>query len=282
MTRAVLRRTLLALALLGARAASAAPTGVLSSDSGHYRQALEGFSEAWGSTVAVVAAGAPLPADARVFVAFGGRAAAREWPSDAVVVACLAPSATTGPNDRVTHVSLLADPSVLITRLRGLFPKLKVLRVIWSSETSRDDTDALVKAAAERGVAVLSERVSPPSRLPASLRELRGEADALWLMPDPALVTAENFAILREYAAARRLPFVAPTEGLAERGATAVIAVTFRDMGRAAAASLRARLDGRGEAETVRSDRVVVTVNGSAARAIGLVGRFESADKVLP
>lgn len=275
-----MRAAFLLLAL--AAPAGAAPTAVMSSDSAHYRQALEGFIEVWGSSVPVVAAGAPLPAGERVFVAFGSKAAASEWPTDAVVVACLAPSAEAVDGDALTQVSLLPDPSALVARMRALIPSLKVLRVLWSSDSSRADAQALVRAGAASGVAVDLVRVWPPSRLPARLRGLSGRADALWIMPDPELVTAENFAVLREYAAAERLPFLAPTAGLAERGATAVIAVTFRDMGRAAAASLRARLEGRAEPEIVRAGRVSVTVNAAAARAAGAGLKLESADRVLP
>jgi len=274
-------RLLLVALALGGRAAAAGPAAVMSSDSAHYRQALEGFAEVWGASVPVVAAGEPAPADARAFVAFGGKAASREWPADAVVVTCLAPAVADVEDDGITHISLLPDPTVLIARALGLIPKMKILRVFWSSESSRGDAEALARAGAERGVFVRLERVSPPSRLPVRLRELKGPADALWLMPDPALVNEEAFAVLREYAAAEKLPFLAPTEGLAERGATATIAVTFRDMGRAAAASLRARLDGRAEPEIVRARRVTVTVNEAAALAAGLGPKFESADKVL-
>ena len=41
-----------------------AAAALMSSDSSHYRQALDGFTEAWGSSVTVVTAGASLPPDA--------------------------------------------------------------------------------------------------------------------------------------------------------------------------------------------------------------------------
>jgi len=277
--RAVL--LLLALSFPG-RAGAAEATAILSSDSGHYRQALEGFLEVWGGSVAVVSAGEAAPPGAKAYVVFGSRAAARAWTKDAVVVACLAPSIAAEEGDAVTHVSLLGDPGVLLARVRALIPRLKVLRVLWSSDSSRVDAEALRKAGVERGVVVHLARVSPPSSLPSFLREQADDADALWLMPDPALINTESFSILREYAAARKIPFLAPTEGLAERGAAATIAVSFRDMGRAAAESLRARLDGRAEPEFVRSGTVRVTVNVAAARAAGLDSDFRSADKVLP
>ena len=277
------RPALIALALgCAVWAAAQEPAAVLSSDSGHYRQALEGFTEAWGSSVPVVGAGAFLPAGATAFVAIGTKAAARRWPRNSIVVACLAPSIADDTDDTLTRVSLMADPQVLVKHLRVLMPRLKVLQAFWSSEASRQDTEALVKAGEDIGVVVLSERIFPPSRLPERLRGLEDKADALWLMPDPELVNAENFAIMREYAAAQKIPFIGPTEGLAERGATATIAVTFREMGRAAALSVRARLAGRAEAEVIYVRRATVTVNAGAARAVGLSLSSDAADKVLP
>lgn len=264
----------------GAAVAAAQPVAVLSSDSPHYRQALEGFTEAWGSTVTVVAAGRGLPAGASAFAAFGGKAAARSWPRDAVVVACLAPSITDDPSDGLTRVSLLPDPGALIAQLRALMPGLWILRLFWSSEPTRADAEALIAAGERQGLVVLSERVTPASRLPEHLRALSGKADALWLMPDPALVTEENFATLREYAAASKVPLFAPTQGLAERGATATIGATFRGMGRAAALALRARLAGGAAPDVVYPKRLTVTANGPAARAAGL--KLEPSVLVLP
>lgn len=256
------------------------PVIVLSSESEHYRKALEGFVEEWGSTVAVAGASEALPVHAWAFAAIGGKAASRRWPSGSVVVACLSPSAPSDPDDDITRVSLLADPGIVVDRLRTLAPGLKVLRVLWSSESSREDAEALNRAAAAHGIVVLSERVDPPGSLPEKIRAFEARPDALWLMPDPALVTAENFAILREYSAAAKVPFFAPTEGLAERGATATISASFRDMGRAAAAALRDRLAARPAAEVIYVPRVSVTVNASAPGAAGL-GGLEKADKVL-
>lgn len=279
-------RTALLLTALSVAAAAvgspAPPVAVLSSDSVHYRQALDGFTEAWGSTVTVVPAGQLPPPQAWAFVAIGSKAAARRWPRDAVVVSCLAPSASAGDVAALTRVSLLPDPAILVSRLRALAPKLHVLRALWTSESSRDDTEALVAAGENQGLVVLSERIDPPSALPQRLRGLGDPTDGLWLMPDPALVNEQSFSTVREYAAARKIPFFGPTEGLAERGASATVSVTFHEMGRAAALALRAKLAGRPGPETVRAARVIVTVNAPAARAAGLGPKFEGADKILP
>jgi hypothetical protein len=285
LSRALARRLALAFALTLAAAARASALDVvaaLSSDSGHYRQAYEGFQEEWGSSVAVVGAETPagLP-DA--IAAFGSRAALRDWPSGPLLVTCLAPGARPARRGGVLRVELLPVPSLLIARLRKLLPRLKVLRVLWSSDFEEAEVGELSDAAAAQGVRIVSERVADPARLPDVLRSLSAPADAVWLMPDPALVNAGNFATLKEYSSAARVPFLAPTEGLAEKGATATLAAPFRDVGRAAAAALRARLRGEKPQGPAHPDRVVVTVNAAAARAAGMdLSSAEGVDRLLP
>lgn len=265
------------LALALALAAFAAPAGafeivaVLSSDSAHYRQAYEGFREEWGADARVIALDGELPeAEPGAIVAFGSRAALRAWPPSATLVTCLAPGAHPAGGREVLRVELLPEPALLAARLKKLMPGLKTLRVLWTSDYEDAEVGELAEAAGALGFKVLSERVSNPARLPEKLRTFSGPADAVWLMPDPALVNAANFAVLREYSAAARVPFFAPTEGLAEKGATATLAAPFRDVGRAAAGVLRRRLRGERILKPVHPDRIVVTVNAAAARAAGL------------
>jgi hypothetical protein len=276
---------LAAAAVLGARPAGAfAIVAALSSDSEHYRLAYEGFAAEWGAPVPVVPAGGRLPeAEPGAVVAFGSRAALSDWPEGPILVDCLAPGARPSRRGEVLRVELLPEPALLAKRLKQLMPRLKVLRVLWSSDYEDAEVGELADAAAVEGVKVVSERVPSPSRLPERLRALSGPADALWLMPDPALVNAENFATLREYAAAARVPFLAPAEGLAEKGATATLAAPFRDVGRAAAVALRARLRGERILKPAHPDRVIVTVNAAAARATGLdLSAASGVDRTIP
>lgn len=256
---------------VAARASAANVFAVLSSDSGHYRQAYEGFQEEWGSSVPfALAEGEPPGTAPDAVVAFGSRAAQREWPKAALLVTCMAPGARPPHRGETLRISMIPEPALLIASLRKLLPGLGVLRVLWSMESELEDVEEMKAAALEKGVVVLSERVENPAFLPERLRAFSGRADALWLMPDPALVNAQNFAMLREYAEAARTPFLAPTEGLAELGATATLAVSFRELGRAAAAALRTRLRGGPAIGHLHASRLTVTVNEAAALKSGL------------
>ncbi|HEX4049099.1 MAG TPA: ABC transporter substrate binding protein [Elusimicrobiota bacterium] len=273
----------LALACAG-MARAAAVVAVLSSDSEHYREAFEGFEAAWGSSVPFVLAGRALPPGRfDAIVAFGSRAALEESPRPEMLVTCLALDALPAGRGRLLRVELLPPPDLLAARLKQLLPRLKVLRVLWTSDFEEADVEALSAAAGKQGFAVLAERIEDPEDLPARVRAFADPADALWLMPDPALVNARNFEILHAYAAAARIPFLAPTEGLAEKGATATLAVPFRDVGRAAAAALKPVLLGRSAPGVVHPGGLVVTLNVAAARAIGMdVDAARGVDRRLP
>jgi len=273
-----------ALALAGAGAARAADVlAILSSDSSHYRQAYDGFREAWGASVPVAMAGSVPARRVDAIVAFGSRAAQSEEASSPLLVTCLAPGAAPKREGAVIRVSLVPSADELAARMKRLLPGLVRLRVLWTSEYERPDVEELAAAAREHGFSVISQRVEDPDALPARVRAFPGRADALWLTPDPALVNAQNFATLREYARAARIPFLAPTEGLAEKGATATVAVSFRDVGRAAADALKARLEGGSVPGRVHSQRVVVTVNAAAAREIGMdVSPARGVDRTIP
>ena len=273
------------LALSGAVAARASEVlAVLSSDSGHYHQAYEGFQEAWGSSVPYVLLGDVIRSGRRdAVVAFGSRAVLSGAPPSPLLVTCLALGARPKRSGETLRVELLPSAPVLAASLKKLLPRLKTLLVLWSSDYESDDVAALAAAAKEQGFAVRSERVEDPTDLPARVRAFSGAADALWLMPDPALVNVQNFKTLREYAAAARVPFLAPTEGLAEKGATATLSVSFRDIGRAAATALKARLRGDAPGGPVHSDRIVVTVNVAAAREVGMdLAAASGVDRTVP
>jgi hypothetical protein len=87
-----------------------------------------------------------------------------------------------------------------------------------------------------------------PEELPALLRSLP-PSDALWLAPDPALVTPTTFAAACEYARSRGVPYFAPAPGLTERGATPGLAPDFLAAGLRAAAAARVALAGGGVLE---------------------------------
>jgi ABC-type uncharacterized transport system substrate-binding protein len=81
------------------------------------------------------------------------------------------------------------------------------------------------------------------------------------------------------------MPFYAPTMGLAREGATASVAVSFAEMGAAAAKAVKAIQGGETPAPIIFPDKVELTLNKSAAKKCRLKFSPEvlnSADHLLP
>jgi len=248
---------------------------VVSSSPGPYQDAFEGFTAALGRKVEVVrlprrpsAAGSRT----RVVVAFGSEAAALPYPKDAIVISCLAPGLAEREANvgSLVHLVMRPAPEELLAALRRLQPGLRRLAVL-SHVLARERYLADLKAAgAARGVDIIEVALKGPRSVPDALRALLpSKADALWLAPDPALVTAETFQTILQFSWDNRLPFYAPTRGLAAAGAPAAVAAGARETGRHAALLALRALKGEALPEVIYAENARLTVNLSSSRRFG-------------
>src|SRR5690349_7899748 len=107
---------------------------VLSSNSGPYREALEGFTSAFGRTVTSfsLSEGDPkIPSGTRVIVAIGSKAALYpHYPSQATLIYCLAPGTKIKPSEHSGPlVKVHTSPSIKLTlsKFKEIQPSLKKL-----------------------------------------------------------------------------------------------------------------------------------------------------------
>lgn len=259
---------------------------VLSAESRPYRAVAAGFDEAWGFAVPrlTLARAAELPPATKVVVAFGSPAALARYGPGVRVVAVMAPASADrlGANDVL--VPLVPGPERLLEGLRRLQPKLQRLRVLWNSPASLDYVVALRELGAERGIWVQGtgwDGVADPAKLLRGLEQF----DALWLMPEPELLTAQRLKRLVAACRAEKFPLVLPLESLAGLDAAAAVGASFTDMGRAAALAAKGLLDGRPVARTAYPARATVTVSPAAAGEFKLVlstADLREFDRLLP
>ena len=264
---------------------------VLSAELGPYREAFEGFQEALGRPVPSLpmTEGTPrISLETRVVVAFGGKAAQWDYPDRVVLIYGIAPGTKLGLRDRKglsIEVNILPRAATVLARLKEMQPNLKRLAILWSSKSVEDYLKEVRRESGSIGMDILSERLNGPAELPDRLRSLFGKTDAIWLLPDPVLVNAQNVSILKEYSWSNRIPFYAPTAGFVQQGATASVSSSFREVGRAAGLAAREVLSGEWMQEIIYPGKTEVTINVKAAEKAGLEipkEALEKADKVLP
>jgi hypothetical protein len=288
---AALRRLFVAVLVAGgweaAVQADSSVVAVLTSDSGPYAEAYRGFEAAYGRRVPKIdlsSGSFHRPPDAKYVVAFGGKAAVQDYPRDTVLIYCMAPAVRLAATGRVAvHVPMLAAPARLVEAMLELQPAMKTLGVFWISEASREYVEALGPVLERRGVRLIASRLKDADGLPDALRALTGKADALWIPPDPLLITPRNIVLVRDYSWANRVPFYSPIAGLAENGAAAAVSSPYAAVGAAAARVLMRLAAGQepGDAfpETLE---IVVNLTASARSGLTVSNVLEKAARVLP
>jgi len=264
---------------------------VLSSEGGPYRQALEGFRESMGRAVPVIILAKTAPEfdpAVKVAVLFGARASLAKYPPRIARIYCMAPGVFwDDAGDRKTEVfiQMAPQPLVLLSKLKEIQPAMRKLAVFWISQSMESYFESLHEAAGRLDIKLMIKRLETAEKLPEGLRSLPEVPDAIWLPPDPALVTATTFVTLKDFSISNKISFYAPTDGLVEKGALASVSVSFMEIGRAAAKAAALLIEGKKPGNPVYPEKIDVTLNMSIAKDIDFVFRKETvrgADYVLP
>jgi hypothetical protein len=289
---------LVAALLIGAAIGTASPicaadnvVAVLSSDSGFYREAFEGFQQSFGDTVRasnLEQEGPKLTGREKLIITFGGKAEIEAFQDNAPSVSCLAlgtPPDQGHPSAPHVRIEMAPAADVFIEHVRALQPNLQRLAVFWTSASMRAYLDRLRQAAAKRGIQIIPVDLPDSASLPDRLRSLKGNADAIFLPPDPTLVNNQNFTTMKDFASDNHIPFYVPTEGLVQLGGTASVAASFSQIGKAAAKVAKDLMAGKDVDDVVYPDSVDVTVNMGVSKSIGLripPSALQQVSKVYP
>jgi len=247
----------------------------LSSAGGAYLEAFSSFQAAHGKSVPYfdLSKEKPLlPPGTTTIVTFGGKAASYPWPRGFNVVYAMAPGVfiKVQPPGKAVKIRLLPDFGIILKELKKIQPGLRRLRIFWMSPYYSQYEETFQGQGGKLGIQVSARRVLSLDEIPPLLRQALGETDALWIPPDPLLVTTENLMILKEFSWANGLPFYGSTKGMTREGAAASVGVSFKDMGAAAARAAGRLNSGEDVPEMVFPEIPEITLNAAAAKRCGL------------
>ena len=263
-----------------APAYTAAPentVAVLSLNGGAYLEAFSAFQATYGGEVTYYDLSSQKPViggKVKLLVTFGGKAAKYSYPEGINIIYCLAPGLEAkAPSREAREVKIALVPAfnVTLARIKQLQPGLKRLRVLWSAPGYAPYEQTVREEGARQGVQVTTFRLEGAGSLPGALRSALGKADALWLPPDPLIVTRENLLILREFSWENNIPFYGSTKSMTREGAVASFGISFTEIGKAAARAAATLDSGGSLPETVFPDKTEITLNAAAARKFGIV-----------
>ncbi|RMD85767.1 MAG: hypothetical protein D6815_01155, partial [Candidatus Dadabacteria bacterium] len=236
--------------------ATAAPATVLivkSDDLVQYNQPIESFRARIERPVAVVNLAGKESGGERILrqrtrgleidavFALGGHAAylARKvFPATPTVFAMVLNRDRVDLRGPVTGVDVQLPVESLLARFKLLMPGLKRIGVIHSRVLGDAAVDRLRKAASAVQIEVVTATVRHSEDVAGAYRRIRGRIDALWMVPDPVVVTRDNFAYLSHRTRNDGIAFLAFSENFVRAGALMSVSPSYDTIGEQAAVLL--------------------------------------------
>ena len=118
----------------------------------------------------------------------------------------------------VTGISSQVPAEVTLSQLQLFVPEARKIAVFISDSASLDLVNNATAAARQMGLDLQLVRISSNLELRKELSTLVKEIDAIWLLPDPEIVTPENFHTINAMAQRSKIPVVSNSELLAQAG----------------------------------------------------------------
>jgi putative ABC transport system substrate-binding protein len=172
----------------------------------------------------------------------------------------------------VTGVDITLPVERQLDELRAVLPEARRIGVVYNPE----ETGYLVReaeaAASERGLTIVGRRASSPREVVAALEGLRGEMDALWMLPDVTILNYEiiKYMMLFEYETS--IPLYAFSDKYLKNSALVGLGIDAGDMGAQAGEMANRILSGADVADVpvAHARRGELFLNVSTARKLGV------------
>lgn len=169
-----------------------------------------------------------------VILAIGQRALVEAEKLRLPVVFCMV-SGSPSPSRSVTGLRLEVSPESSLDAFRSVHPQARRLGVLYDARTFADYLQEAEKAAAARGLELVARPISDAREVRATLSSIDTHIDALWLLPDPQIVSAGIFDFLLLYTLERRIALFGFVESFTRLGALASMTPDYVAIGRQAA-----------------------------------------------
>jgi putative ABC transport system substrate-binding protein len=172
----------------------------------------------------------------------------------------------------VTGINGDVPPDLVLAQLRLFAPEVERIGIVIGAGNTSPRVGAAIDAAKAAGYEVTARRVGTPRDVARAFARLRGEIDALWILPDRDVIDPNAFHHLRREAERARMPVLAWSPMLVEAGALMCVAPDPDRVG-AQAAELASRVlagETAGAIEPIDPDGARVVINRDTMETINL------------
>jgi len=156
--------------------------------------------------------------------------------------------------------------------MRTFLPALHRVGMLYDPVKNASRIKIAVEQAGIVGVQAKGLPVESEKDVPQQLRTLLSDVEALWLIPDSAVLTNESIPFILESALARHIPVIGFSPELTRLGALLSMSVNYGDVGRDTGLLMKRILNDEGllPLNPVPIARLKITVNLKTARFLGI------------
>lgn len=175
-----------------------------------------------------------------------------------------------GSNPNLSGIGMLISPE----RYISIFSNLRAKRVgiLYNPAKSGAYIRRASQSAARSGIDLIMREVRSPKDTPHQLASLSREVDALWMIPDPVVVTQQTAEAFFHFSQRERIPVVAFAGIYLSLGSSAVLEVDRFDMGKQAA-EMALRFSRGTDPEEIPMEsprKVTLKINRNVLRRLGI------------
>ncbi len=172
--------------------------------------------------------------------------------------------------DNVTGISLNIPVETQLRALKALVPAVSKVGVIYNPRNTSNEINQAMRISNQLGFRLIAAKVDTPSDVTRALRAFAEGIDAYWMLPDITVMQA--FTTILNYTNDRKIPFLASSKIMVDRGALVSLAPNYANIGSQGCGMVNQIISGVKPSQIPISPPkgLELTVNLTAAKALGL------------
>jgi len=184
--------------------------------------------------------------------------------------------------DSVFGISNELHPMMHLMHFKNLFPDIKNIGVLYSREINEQWMVQSKEDAKKAGINIIGEAVPDMDQTKGSLEKILPEMDALWLIPDPMIISSrKNVISIIQACDQKKIPVFSYNHVYSKLGATLIVAVDDSTVGRQAAVMSDNILSGHLPQENVQLPAGShITVNLNKIKEFGIPYNHDALDTI--
>lgn len=172
----------------------------------------------------------------------------------------------------MTGISMNIPPEVQFSTLLEAAPNTKRIGVVYDPSKTQNLIEEARSAARELGIDLVATKIKTKSESINAISKMKGNVDALWMIPDTTAITRESAEYMLLYSLQNGIPLIGISEKYVKNGALMAFSFDSEDMGRQAGEIAQKILDGKKVMKVTpyKPRKLRLTLNSRIAKKLGL------------